>query len=300
MQEQMQELFSFLPEENIKKGAPLAPLTTFRIGGPAAYLLEPENEAQLSRIMKYLREKALPFFVLGNGSNTLVSDAGFDGIVVHLGSKMNAIRVEGRKLIAQSGAQMPQIANAAAAHGLSGLEFAAGIPGSVGGGVVMNAGAYDGEMKLVVSGVRVVKENGEIADLSGEEMDFSYRHSILQGKGWIVSEVTFLLQEGQESEIRAKMQDFGQRRRQKQPLEFPSAGSTFKRPEGYFAGKLIEDAGLRGFQVGGARVSDKHCGFVINAGGATAADVQSLIRQVQEKVMQEFGVALEPEIIYLQ
>jgi UDP-N-acetylmuramate dehydrogenase len=292
-------LEKYVDPENVHVGELLAPLTSFRIGGPCEALVEPENERQLTDVSWYLKKIGCPFFVLGNGSNTLVKDEGYDGVVIHIGKKMGDIRVEGNRIIAGAGALLVQVSVEAAKAGLKGLEFAAGIPGTVGGGVVMNAGAYDGEMKDVVSSVRVLSPDGELLDLENETMEFGYRKSVIRKRDYIVTEVTFELQPGDPEEIQALMKDYNARRREKQPLEFPSAGSTFKRPEGHFAGKLIMDAGLKGYRVGGAQVSEKHCGFVINTGDATARDILTLMSDVQERVEEQFGVRLEPEIVVL-
>ena len=234
--------------------------------------------------------------VIGNGSNLLVGDKGIRGLVIEIGSGMNDIRVEGTKIVAGAGALLSKVANEAAAAGLGGMEFAAGIPGSIGGAVTMNAGAYGGEMKDILESVKVIDPEGMMHTLSVEELDLSYRHSCIMEKGGIVVEATIKLEKKPEEEIRAQMADLRNRRVEKQPLEYPSAGSTFKRPEGYFAGKLIMDAGLRGYTVGGAQVSEKHCGFVINHANATAADVRQLMQDVKEKVKEQFGVELEPEV----
>ncbi|MBQ8596655.1 MAG: UDP-N-acetylmuramate dehydrogenase [Lachnospiraceae bacterium] len=273
--------------------------TTFRVGGEAQCLVRISSPQQLAVLIPYLQEVEIPYFILGNGSNLLVSDKGFEGVILQLGGNLNQITVEGTKIKAGAGALMSQIAGVALKHGLAGFEFASGIPGTVGGGVVMNAGAYDGEMKQVVECVTVMNDKGEILEISGKDMEFGYRTSIIKNRPFVVLEVVMQLQEGDGEAIRAKMDDLARRRREKQPLEFPSAGSTFKRPEGYFAGKLIMDAGLRGYSIGGARVSDKHCGFVINAGNATAADVAEVIQEVQERVKDKFGVTLEKEVIFL-
>ena len=234
--------------------------------------------------------------MIGNGSNLLVGDKGIRGLVIEIGSGMNDIRVEGTKIVAGAGALLSKVANEAAAAGLGGMEFAAGIPGSIGGAVTMNAGAYGGEMKDILESVKVIDPEGMMHILSVEELDLSYRHSCIMEKGGIVVEATIKLEKKPEEEIRAQMADLRNRRVEKQPLEYPSAGSTFKRPEGYFAGKLIMDAGLRGYTVGGAQVSEKHCGFVINHANATAADVRQLMQDVKEKVKEQFGVELEPEV----
>lgn len=295
----IQALKKFVPEENICLQEPMAGHTTFRIGGPADCFLQPENEEQLIQVQRYLGKVGLPFFVLGNGSNLLVSDAGYRGVIIQVGRKMSAIEVEGCTIKAQAGATLAQVAKAALEHGLTGLEFASGIPGTVGGGVVMNAGAYDGELSQVVARVHVVNSEGEIMELDNETMEFGYRTSAIKNTSLAITEVQFELSEGDKEQIRKKMEDYTSRRREKQPLEYPSAGSTFKRPKGFFAGKLIMDAGLRGYQKGGARVSDKHCGFVINTGDATAEDVRNVIREVQERVKEKFHVTLETEVIFL-
>lgn len=296
----IEALKSFVPENNIHLQEPMAGHTTFRIGGPADCLLELESEEQLKNVQKYLSIVEERFFILGNGSNLLVSDHGYSGIILQIGQSMSKIRVEGRRIIAQAGALLSQVAKTAMEHGLSGLEFASGIPGTVGGGVVMNAGAYDGELSQVVTQVKVVSCQGESLEFDNSTMEFGYRTSALRKNSFTVTEVTFELQEGDREKIRDKMEELAEKRRSKQPLEYPSAGSVFKRPEGYFAGKLVMDAGMRGYQTGGARVSDKHCGFIINVGKATAQDVLDVICEVQERVKLRFGVDLETEIIYLE
>ena len=286
-------------KENIHLQEAMAAHTTFRVGGPAECFIEIENAQQLQKIQKYLYQVEYPFVVVGNGSNLLVSDSGYQGIVLQIGKKMSKIDVAGNVITAQSGASMAQVAAAAWQNGLTGLEFASGIPGTVGGGVVMNAGAYGGELSQVVTEVQVLDKNSEFLTLDNDTMEFGYRRSTIRRKPFIVTEVVFELSPGDPADIRAKMDELAVKRREKQPLEFPSAGSTFKRPEGYYAGELIMNAGLRGFQVGGARVSDKHCGFVINAGYASAADIMDVIWEVQRRVKERFGVELEPEVVFL-
>lgn len=295
----VEALQKFVPGENICLQEPMAGHTTFRIGGPADCFLQIENEEQLKNVQRYLNLVGVPCFVLGNGSNLLVNDSGFRGIILQIGPKMNGIIVEGERVIAKAGALLSQVARVAMEHSLTGLEFASGIPGTVGGGVMMNAGAYDGEMSQVVTQVRVISKDGETLELDRETMEFGYRTSTIRNNSFIVTEVTFELQRGDRNVIKEKMEELIARRREKQPLEYPSAGSTFKRPEGYFAGKLITDAGMRGFQIGGARVSDKHCGFVINTGNATAQDVRSVISEIQERVKDMFRVDLETEVVFL-
>lgn len=288
-------LREILTEEQIRTDEPMSRHTTFRVGGPADYFLTP-GEAELGPVVKLLKEEQIPLQIIGNGSNLLVGDKGIRGAVVEIGAQLNGVSVEGTRLVAQAGVSLARAAQEAARAHLSGLEFASGIPGTVGGAVVMNAGAYGGEMKDVVERVQVLCGSGELKTLDGEEMEFSYRHSIVLKLNGIVIKTVFCLEEADESLIRAKMELLKNQRAQKQPLEYASAGSTFKRPKGYFAGKLIMDAGLRGFQVGGAQVSEKHCGFVINRGDATAADILGLIRHVQKTVKEKFGVDMETEV----
>ena len=292
----IEALKEIVPADKVLLQEPMKLHTTFRIGGPADCLVYLENEEQLCKIQKYLRLVDVPYTVIGNGSNLLVSDQGYAGIVLVVGKHMSRIEVKDCYLEAEAGALMSQVAKAAKEHGLTGLEFAAGIPGTIGGGAVMNAGAYGGEMKDVTEEVTVLTEKGEVKTLKREELKMGYRTSIIAEKGYLVLEAVLQLTDGDLKEIRAVMEDLKKKRISKQPLEYPSAGSTFKRPKGYFAGKLIMDAGLRGFQVGGAQVSEKHCGFVINTGDATAEDVTELIRQVAERVKAQSGVTLEPEV----
>lgn len=278
---------------------PMAKHTTFRVGGPARVYCTVDTEESLVRLLQELAATGQDYFALGNGSNLLVSDRGYDGVIVHLGKGMDRIYVEGNRLIAGAGAQMAAVAQAALEHGLTGLEFASGIPGTLGGGVIMNAGAYGGELCQVVTRVKAVDAQGTLLTYSGKEMDFGYRHSRLKGTGSIVTEVTMELTPGDAGQIRATMEEMNGKRREKQPLNYPSAGSTFKRPEGYFAGKLIQDAGLAGYRVGGASVSTKHCGFVVNDGNGTATDIYRLIQEITAKVRENSGVTLEPEVILL-
>ncbi|MEE8826210.1 MAG: UDP-N-acetylmuramate dehydrogenase [Eubacteriales bacterium] len=283
----------------VMRSEPMANHTTFRIGGPADWFITPKTIDEASALIRSLRRDGIPFFVMGNGSDLLVSDAGFRGVVIQFGRGMSAVTVDGTMVHAESGALLSRIAAAAADASLTGFEFAGGIPGTLGGACIMNAGAYGGEMKQVVSSVTCLTADGDIHKIPAEELDFGYRHSRFSERGEIVLSADISLRPGIRSEIRARMDDLMQRRRSKQPLEMPSAGSTFKRPEGHFAGKLIMDAGLRGYRVGGAQVSEKHCGFVVNRGGATAADVLQLIRDVQARVYAQSGVRLEPEVRFL-
>ena len=288
-----------LGEEKVRISEPMNRHTTFRIGGPADYFLLPSTAEEVKKILEICKEKELPYFILGNGSNLLVSDEGYCGVIIQLYRNYGGITVEGTNIRAGAGALLSQIASAAKNASLTGFEFAGGIPGTLGGAVVMNAGAYGGEMKDVLKEVTVMTEQGEIMTIPAEKLEMGYRTSLIKKAGYLVLEAVISLKAGDVEEIKAIMKDLTEKRVSKQPLEYPSAGSTFKRPEGYFAGKLIMDAGLRGYQVGGAQVSEKHCGFVINKGNATAADVCGLMKDVQEKVQEQFGVTLEPEVKFL-
>lgn len=269
--------------------------TTFKIGGPADLYIEPQID-DVPRLISLLRQENIPYMVIGNGSNILVSDDGIEGVVVSLGKEAGDISIEGNIVKAQAGAILSSVASKAAEAGLSGLEFASGIPGSIGGAIYMNAGAYGGEMKDILSKATILMADGQIKVLSPEGLDLSYRHSALMNNGGIVLSVEIVLQPGDSSDIKARIADIRNQRIEKQPLNYPSAGSTFKRPEGYFAGKLIDDVGLRGYRVGGAQVSEKHCGFVVNIENATCADVIRLMTDVDRKVYSEVGVHLEPEV----
>ncbi|MGN0307543.1 MAG: UDP-N-acetylmuramate dehydrogenase [Lachnospiraceae bacterium] len=292
-------LETIMTKEDIRRKELMSAHTSFRVGGPAEVFIRVSNRTQLEQIIPRLYRCNLPYFILGKGSNLLVSDQGYEGVVLSLGEEFKKIEVSGQRIRVGAAALLSETAMAALKNSLSGLEFASGIPGSVGGGVVMNAGAYGSELAHVVYGVNAMTETGEILFLSKEELELGYRTSIFKKKPYIVLEVILELQKGKEEEIRSKMRELNQQRRQKQPLEYPSAGSTFKRPEGYFAGKLIMDAGLRGFSIGGAQVSEKHCGFVINQNQATAADIRKLMKAIQSRVKENSGVQLEPEVIFL-
>lgn len=290
---------TIVPEGRLLFHEPMSRHTTFRVGGEAECMAVVETKEELSKLISYLGRIEQDYFVLGNGSNLLVGDKGYRGIIVKLGSRLSAIGVDKNHIATGAGALLSRVAYVARDAGLSGLEFAAGIPGSIGGGIVMNAGAYGGEMKQVVQMVRVMDKEGEILTLDNDTMEFGYRTSIIRDRPFIVLGVVLRLTPGDKAEISAKMEELMRQRKGKQPLEYPSAGSTFKRPEGYYAGKLIMDAGLRGYRIGGAQVSEKHCGFVINAGGATAADIREVIEEVQERVLDRFHVRLEREVIFL-
>ena len=286
----------FLKPEQLLLDAPMREHTTFEIGGPADCLIKPASMEETQQILRLVKEYELPLTFVGNGSNMLVSDKGIRGVVVNFADTFNTIQVEGTKMTVGAGALLKDVAEAAAQHSLAGLEFACGIPGSIGGAVFMNAGAYGGETKNVVKAVRAVTRDGEVKAYGLDELELGYRHSIFQANGEAIVEVELELTPGREEEIRASIADFTQRRESKQPLEMPSAGSTFKRPEGYFAGTLIDQTGLKGLSVGGAQVSTKHAGFVVNKGGATAADVINLIHEVQKRVKEAHGVELQPEV----
>ena len=292
-------LESIVAAENILLEEPMHKHTTFRVGGPAEVFVTVENKEQLEKIIKYLNLVERPYFILGNGSNLLVGDKGYRGVIIRLGGEFNTLKTEGTLLTAGASVLRSAAARAAMENGLTGMEFASGIPGSIGGGVKMNAGAYDGEMRQIVESVQVMYKDGSILDLDNETMEFGYRNSVIKNRPYVVLQVSLRLQPGNREEILARMNELAARRKEKQPLEFASAGSTFKRPEGYFAGKLIMDSGLRGARIGGAQISEKHCGFVINDGTATAADIAELIQEVSETVKEKFGVTLEPEVILL-
>ncbi|MBO5284213.1 MAG: UDP-N-acetylmuramate dehydrogenase [Lachnospiraceae bacterium] len=296
----IQTIAGFVPRENIRRREPMNRHTTFRIGGEADCFVEIESMEQLQKLQRYLRIVELPCLVMGNGSNLLISDRGYAGVVLQIGPRMQQIRLEGDRMIVQAGALMSQVAKAAYEQELTGFEFACGIPGTIGGGVVMNAGAYGGELSQVVSQVKVIDREGNVLELDNETMEFGYRTSAIKSHPFTVVEVTLQLAPGEREAIRSRMNELAAKRREKQPLEYPSAGSTFKRPEGYYAGELIMKSGLRGYQIGGARVSDKHCGFIINTGNATYEDVRDLIAYVQERVKACFGVDLEPEVIFVE
>ncbi len=291
-----EELCKIIGNENVLRDEPMKNHTTFRVGGPADWFVMPEEEEQVREIIKILHAEKIPYYVTGNGSNLLVGDKGYRGVVIQLYKKMSKIRVAENVVYAQAGALLSKIAAEALAHELSGMEFASGIPGTLGGAVMMNAGAYGGEMKHVLKSALSLTAEGELRVLPAEQMELGYRSSIFSKNGDIVLSAELELEPGNPETIHAYMEELKEKRVTKQPLEYPSAGSTFKRPEGYFAGKLIQDTGLQGFQVGGAQVSEKHCGFVINKDHATAADILSLIEQVSDKVEEKFGVRLEPEV----
>lgn len=285
-----------LKEEQILLQEPMRKHTTFQIGGPADCLLFPATLEEVVAVFSLIHKYEVPFTVLGNGSNVLVLDGGIRGVVIKFDANLAQLRREGDCVIAGAGALLKDVSAFAAACGLTGLEFAIGIPGSIGGAVFMNAGAYDGEICGVVTAVTAVTGNGGVARFAKDALEFGYRHSVFQENHAVICEVELTLTPGDSAAIRARMEELTARRESRQPLEMPSAGSTFKRPQGYFAGTLIEQAGLKGLRVGGAQVSTKHAGFVINAGAATAQDVLHLIREVQRLVYEKHGVELHPEV----
>ena len=295
-QEFYEKLSKIVRKEQILEEEPMKKHTTFRIGGPAEHLILPQTTEEIADVIKLCRQEEIPWYIVGNGSNLLVADEGVRGVVIQLLRNFNQIQVEGCQIRMQAGAQNAAVAKRALDASLTGFEFAAGIPGTIGGAVVMNAGAYGGEMKDILKEVTVLDPNGMIRTIPTEELELGYRTSIIARKGYVVLEAVIVLKTGDPKEIKAAMDELKEKRVTKQPLEYPSAGSTFKRPEGYFAGKLIMDAGLRGFSVGGAQISEKHCGFVINKDNATAKDVTELMDETKKIVMEKFGVALEPEV----
>ena len=295
-QELGKKLLSILKEEQVKKDEPMKSHTTFRVGGPADYFVTPQTAEEVAKVIEACTQEKVPYYIVGNGSNLLVGDKGYRGVVIQICKRMNEIRTEENKIYAQAGALLSKIAAQALSNSLTGFEFASGIPGTLGGAVMMNAGAYGGEMKHVLASADVLTPEGEFLTLSLEELELGYRTSVVATKGYTVLGATIALEKGNPEEIKAYMDDLKERRITKQPLEYASAGSTFKRPEGYFAGKLIQDSGLKGYSVGDAQISEKHSGFVINRGNASAKDVLALIEHVQEIVEEKFGVHLETEV----
>lgn len=294
-----QKFCDLLGEDRVLFREPMSRHTTFRIGGPAEIFLMPESFEQIRDILLLCRQEQLPYFVLGNGSNLLVSDSGYRGVIIQMDRNMGDIKLEGTEIRACAGALLSSIAAVARKASLTGFEFAGGIPGTLGGAAVMNAGAYGGEMKDVLREVTVMTKDGEILILPAERLEMGYRTSIIRKAGYLVLEAVISLEPGDPREILDRTKELAEKRTEKQPLDYPSAGSTFKRPEGYFAGKLIMDSGLRGYRVGGAQVSEKHCGFVINTGDATAKDVRELMDHVIRTVKEKYGVTLEPEVKFL-
>ena len=297
--QQINEILSIIESDRVRLNEPMNKHTTFRIGGNAECFVSIQSIDELRELTSLCRRENIPFFLIGKGSNLLVSDKGISGVVAYLGEELCSISVNENLIVAEAGATLAAVAATALKEGLTGFEFAAGIPGTVGGAIRMNAGAYGGDMSQVVKWVRVLEPDGNIRTIAAEEMNFSYRYSILKDVDYIVLAAGIALNCGDEKSIRMSMMELAERRKEKQPLEYPSAGSTFKRPEGYFAGKLISEAGLSGARVGDAVVSEKHNGFIVNEGCATAEDVKQLIETVRKKVYENSGVLLEPEIIFV-
>ena len=297
--QQINEILSIIESDRVRLNEPMNKHTTFRIGGNAECFVSIQIIDELRELTSLCRRENIPFFLIGKGSNLLVSDKGIPGVVAYLGEELCSISVNENLIVAEAGATLAAVAATALKEGLTGFEFAAGIPGTVGGAIRMNAGAYGGDMSQVVKWVRVLEPDGNIRTIAAEEMNFSYRYSILKDVDYIVLAAGIALNCGDEKSIRMSMMELAERRKEKQPLEYPSAGSTFKRPEGYFAGKLISEAGLSGARVGDAVVSEKHNGFIVNEGCATAEDVKQLIETVRKKVYENSGVLLEPEIIFV-
>lgn len=296
-----EQLYQMMTEDKIHKDELLSKHTTFKIGGPADYFLMPSNKEELQSAVLLCKEYHIPFYIIGNGSNLLVGDKGYRGVIIQLYKNYQSITFEEIEdnhvhFVASAGVLLSTLANEIAKQSCTGFEFASGIPGTLGGAVTMNAGAYGGEIKDCIEQAELLDEDGNFLTFSKEQLELGYRSSIIQKKSYIVLEVSFRFKKGNQQEIYDKMKELNQQRRDKQPLEYPSAGSTFKRPEGYFAGKLIMDAGLKGHKVGDAMVSEKHCGFVVNVGKATAADVKKLIQEVDQIVYEKNNVHLEPEV----
>lgn len=294
-QRMLEELRQIVGVENLWRAEPMSRHTTFRVGGPADVLIAPRAE-HLAKIIQLCREREEPFYIIGNGSNLLVGDGGIRGVVLDMTRHVDELVIKGKKITVGAGTLLSRIANLAAENRLTGMEFAAGIPGTVGGAVTMNAGAYGGEMKNIVDHVMVLDRDGNEKKVSVDDLQLGYRTSCIPKEEYLVTMVTLMLRFGNAEEVRERMGDLRRQRAEKQPLEYASAGSTFKRPEGQFAGKLIMDAGLAGYQIGDAAVSEKHCGFIINRGTATAADIRALIEHVQAEVERQFSVVLEPEV----
>lgn len=288
-------LYKFYNKEEIEIDSPMSEHIYFKVGGPVDILLNPSSEEQVINTIALCKEHGVPYFIIGNGSNLLVRDGGIKGVVIKL-SNLKTIKVNGNEIFAECGALLTDVSKTALKESLTGFEFACGIPGSIGGAVYMNAGAYDGEMSFVIKEARVIDDKNQIVTLNKEELELGYRTSAVMQKGYVVLSATFALKKGDYVTIKARVDHLTKRREDSQPLEYPSAGSTFKRPEGYFVGKLIQDSGLKGFTMGRAGVSEKHSGFIINRGGATAKEVLDVIAYVQKVVKDNYGVDLQPEV----
>ena len=290
------EILNYLPSDRLLFHEEMKNHTTFKIGGPVDIMVLPQDEEDVATVVSFCRERDIPLFIFGVGSNLLVRDRGIRGVAMKLGENLDEVEVNGDQIQAQAGVKISALARIAAFHSLSGLEFAEGIPGSLGGALVMNAGAYDGEMQGIVTAARAIGPDGSIETLKNEEMQFGYRRSIFQSNGYIIISATLKLATGNRNEIEQRMLEFARRREEKQPLDKPSAGSTFRRPPGFYVGPMLEELGLKGYQIGDAQVSSKHAGFIINNGNATARDVLELIAYIQQKAKERFGVDLQPEI----
>jgi UDP-N-acetylmuramate dehydrogenase len=289
------KLYKILQSENVAVDEPMKNHTSFKVGGPVDILVTPESYDEIVKVIKLCNEENMTYYIIGRGSNLIVRDGGFRGMVIKL-TKLDKIKVEDERLIVQSGVDLCKVSEAALENSLKGFEFACGIPGTVGGAVTMNAGAYNGEISQVIESALVIDKNGKLITLNKEELELGYRMSAIQKYGYTVLEVTFKLVKGEYSSIKERIDDLTKKREDKQPLEYPSAGSTFKRPEGHYTGKLIEESKLKGFSIGGAQVSEKHAGFIINKGDATAKDILDLIAYIQNTIKVNFDVELHPEV----
>lgn len=290
------EILNYLPADRLLFNEEMKKHTTFRIGGPVDIMALPRDEEDVRTIIAFCQQRDIPLFIFGMGSNLLVRDGGIRGIAIKLGENLDAVEVMGEEIHAQAGVKLSTLARISSFHGLSGLEFAEGIPGSLGGALVMNAGAYNGEMQAIVIDATAIGPDGRLKTFKAEEMQFSYRHSVFQDNGFTVISARLQLVNDDREEIENRMQEFARRREEKQPLDKPSAGSTFKRPHGFYVGPMLEELGLKGYRIGGAQVSRKHAGFIVNSGNATARDVLQLISYIQEKARERFGVELQTEI----
>lgn len=289
-------IMNIISEERLRWQEPLSLHTSFKVGGPADVMVFPQSIAEIQQLVRVCRQERIPFIVLGLGSNVLFPDRGFRGVVIKLGQALKGWHISGNEIIAEAGIRLAYLSKKAAANSLSGLEFAEGIPGSVGGAVIMNAGAYNGEMSQILSSVSALDRQGDLHTFQLEEMAFSYRSSIFQSGEWVVVSALMKLSSGKRDEIEARMREFARLRREKQPLDMPSAGSTFKRPSGVYVGPLLEKMGLKGFKIGDAQVSTKHAGFIVNCGQATAQDILDLIKHIQQRALAEHNIRLEPEV----
>lgn len=296
IQEIRNHMLSILSEDEVMFNEPMSNHTSFRIGGPADVFVIPKSRDKLLSVLELCKKLNIPYYVIGNGSNLLVRDGGFRGVIIQILKELSDVKITDTKVYAEAGILLSKLSKIICEAGLEGFEFAAGIPGTLGGAVYMNAGAYDGEMKQIVESVEAIDSKGQIVTLLPDELEFGYRTSAIAKKGYIVLSATLQLAYGDKEKIREKIEHLNYLRKSKQPLEMPSAGSTFKRPEGYFAGKLIMDSGLRGYSIGDAQVSEKHCGFVVNKGNATCKDVLALIKHIQDTVRDNAGIELEPEV----